>query len=76
MQKSIIFLILLLFPVTTLPQIISEEVIAKVGNNEITEQEFLARYELTPQVTAGIKGMETFKERSIVFHHFRKTLGT
>ncbi|MBT8386193.1 MAG: peptidylprolyl isomerase, partial [Ignavibacteria bacterium] len=67
MQKSIIFLILLLSPVTTLPQIISEEVIAKVGNNVITEQEFLARYELTPQVTAGIKGMEESLKKEVLY---------
>ncbi len=67
MQKSIIFLILLLSPVTTLPQIVGEEVIAKVGNDEITEQEFLARYELTPQVSAGIKGMEEALKKEVLY---------
>jgi len=67
MQKSIIFLILLLSPVTTLPQIVGEEVIAKVGNDEITEQEFLARYELTPQVSAGIKGMEEALKNEVLY---------
>ncbi len=67
MHKSIIFLILLLSPVTTLPQIVGEEVIAKVGNDEITEQEFLARYELTPQVSASIKGMEEALKKEVLY---------
>jgi len=67
MQKSIIILILLLSPVTTLPQIVGEEVIAKVGNDEIIGQEFLARYELTPQVSAGIKGMEEALKKEVLY---------
>ena len=43
MQKNIIYLILLLSPVAILPQMVGGGVIAKIGNDEITEQEFLAR---------------------------------
>jgi len=67
MQKSIIYILLLLLPVTILPQIIGEEVIVKVGSDEITEQEFLARYELTPQVSAGIKGMEEALKKEVLY---------
>ena len=67
MQNSIIYLILLLLPVTIFPQIVGGEVIAKIGNDEITEQEFLARYELTPQVNAGILGMEEALKKEVLY---------
>ena len=67
MQKLIIYLILLLLPVTIFPQIVSGEVIAKISNDEITEQEFIARYELTPQVNAGILGMEEALKKEVLY---------
>jgi len=33
------------------------KVIAKIGGDEITEEEFLERYELSPQIKAGITGI-------------------
>ena len=46
---------------------VDEDVIAKVGSGEITKQEFIARYELTPQVYAGIKGMEKALKKEILY---------
>ena len=67
MQKFIFYLILLLLPVTILPQIVGSGVIAKIGNDEITEQEFISRYELTPQVNAGILGMEEALKKEVLY---------
>lgn len=66
-QKFIIYLILLLSPATILTQIVDDEVIAKVGSDEITEQEFIARYELTPQVYAGVIGIEEALKREVLY---------
>lgn len=74
MQKIIISIILLLSPVVILPQIVGEEVIAKVGNGKITEQEFIARYELTPQVSAGIKGIEAALKKEVLYSIISETL--
>ena len=66
-QNNIIYFILFLLPVNILPQIVDIEVIAKTGSDEITKQEFLARYELTPQLDAGIKGIEEALKKEVLY---------
>jgi len=74
MKIFIIYLVLLLSPITILPQIVGGKVIAKVGSDEITEQEFIARYELTPQVSAGIKGIEAALKKEVLYSIISETL--
>ena len=63
----IIYIILFLLPINILPQIVDMEVLAKAGSDEITKQEFLARYELTPQIDAGVKGMEEALKKEVLY---------
>jgi parvulin-like peptidyl-prolyl isomerase len=48
-------------------QISNQKVIAKIGNYEITEDEFLERYELTPQVNAAIRGMDKSLKKEVLY---------
>jgi parvulin-like peptidyl-prolyl isomerase len=66
-QNFIIYVTLLLLPIGILPQIVDEGVIAKVGSSKITKQEFIARYELTPQVYAGITGIEEALKKEVLY---------
>ena len=43
------------------------KVIAKVGSDEITEDVFLERYELTPQLNAAIPGIEESLKREVLY---------
>ena len=43
------------------------KVIAKIGRDEITKDEFLERFELTPQVKAGITGINSSLKKEVLF---------
>jgi parvulin-like peptidyl-prolyl isomerase len=62
-----IYVVLFLLPINSFPQIVDMEVIAKTGSDEITKQEFLARYELTPQLDAGIVGIEDALKKEVLY---------
>ena len=44
-----------------------ENVIATIGNDKITEEEFIKRYELTPQLNAGMIGSEESAKKEILY---------
>lgn len=44
-----------------------QKIIAKIGSEIITESEFIERYELTPQIKAGIVGAEESNKREVLY---------
>lgn len=59
-MNKIAVVILLIFSALNIPgQTDESKVLARIGNEIITESEFIERYEFTPQMYAGIKGGET-----------------
>jgi parvulin-like peptidyl-prolyl isomerase len=67
MYKIILLLILLILPQTVRSQANEEKIIAKIGSEVITESEFIERYELTPQINAGIVGAEESIKREVLY---------
>jgi parvulin-like peptidyl-prolyl isomerase len=67
MYKIILLLILLFLPQTVRSQANEEKIIAKIGSEVITESEFIERYELTPQINAGIVGAEESIKREVLY---------
>jgi parvulin-like peptidyl-prolyl isomerase len=66
-QNYIIYVFLFLLPINSFPQIVDMDIIAKTGSDEISKQEFLARYELAPQVDAGITGIEEALKKEVLY---------
>ncbi|MCU0413421.1 MAG: peptidylprolyl isomerase [Ignavibacteriaceae bacterium] len=61
-------LLLLLFSVQIgWSQPADQKIIAKVGSEIISESEFIERYELTPQLVAGIKGAEDALKKEVLY---------
>jgi parvulin-like peptidyl-prolyl isomerase len=67
MYKIILLLIFLILPQTVRSQANEEKIIAKIGSEVITESEFIERYELTPQINAGIVGAEESIKREVLY---------
>ena len=58
-MHKIVVVILMIFSALNIPgQTDESKVLARIGNEIITESEFVERYEFTPQMYAGIKGGE------------------
>ena len=67
MYRIIFLLILLILPHTVQSQADEEKIIAKIGSEVITESEFIERYELTPQINAGIISAEESIKREVLY---------
>ncbi|MBK9098599.1 MAG: peptidyl-prolyl cis-trans isomerase [bacterium] len=67
MHKIFIVIILLFSAFGISGQTDESNVLAKMGNEIITESEFIERYELTPQLYAGIKGGEENFKREVLY---------
>jgi parvulin-like peptidyl-prolyl isomerase len=62
-HKVFSFFLIATFTVINFGQINDDETVAKVGNDIISKDEFVERYELTPQLQAGMLGAEeSFKK--------------
>lgn len=67
MYKIILLLILFIPPQINRGQTDEQKIIAKIGSEIITESEFIERYELTPQISAGMIGGEEALKREVLF---------
>ena len=62
------FLALLLFSTQFIRgQSDEQKIVAKIGSEIITESEFVERYELTPQIRAGMKGLEDALKKEVLY---------
>ncbi len=65
---TLFFLSLLLFLTQfTWGQSDEQKIVAKIGSEIITESEFIERYELTPQLSAGMIGGEESLKREVLY---------
>lgn len=64
--RFILFLFLLSSTIN-LGQTDAQKIVAKVGSEIISESEFRERYELTPQLYAGMKGAEDALKREVLY---------
>ncbi len=62
----ILFFTILIFS-TSFAQPKERKVVAKIGSYEITEDEFLERYELTPQISASITGINASLKNEVLY---------
>ena len=67
MYKIILLIILLILPQISKGQGDEEKIIVKIGSEVITESEFIERYELTPQINAGMIGAEESNKREVLY---------
>ncbi len=63
----IVLSIIVLLSGYSIAQSESPKAVAKVGNVEISADEFLERYELSPQVSAGVKGAEESLKNELIY---------
>lgn len=61
---------------TSHAQIDAEDVLATVGNKVITEEDFISRYELTPQLYAGMIGSEESAKKEFLYSLIAEKLYT
>ncbi len=66
-NKSFLLFITFLFSQFNLAQNIDVNTIATVGNDIISEDEFIERYELTPQLYAGMIGAEESAKKEFLY---------
>jgi hypothetical protein len=67
-MRILFFLSLLLFLTQfTWSQSDEQKIVAKIGSEIITESEFVERYELTPQIYAGMVGGEESLKREVLY---------
>jgi parvulin-like peptidyl-prolyl isomerase len=66
-NKSFLLFIIFLFSQLNLAQNIDVNTIATVGNDIISEDEFIERYELTPQLYAGMIGAEESAKKEFLY---------
>jgi len=65
--RTLTLIFTLLLTANFFAQLKEEKVVAKVGNEEITEDVFLERYELTPQVNAAMIGAEESLKSEVLY---------
>ncbi len=67
MSNLIAFFIFLFATVSIIPQSVEKKAIAIVGSYEITSDEFIERYELTPNVNAELTGAELALKNELLY---------
>ncbi|HSW55325.1 MAG TPA: peptidylprolyl isomerase [Ignavibacteriaceae bacterium] len=67
MYKIILLLLPLILPQINRGQTDEQKIIAKIGSEVINESEFIERYELTPQIYAGMIGGEESLKREVLY---------
>jgi parvulin-like peptidyl-prolyl isomerase len=67
MLYKIYVLPLIIFTLNLSAQVDESKVVAKIGNEIITESEFIERFELTPQIYAGINGVEESMKLEVLY---------
>lgn len=67
MHKSIVVALVLITTHIISAQTDEPNVLARIGSEVITESEFIERFELTPQMYAGIKGGEDALKREVLY---------
>ncbi|GAB1350454.1 hypothetical protein MASR1M107_26690 [Ignavibacteriales bacterium] len=60
------FLMSLLF-ISTLHSQLRKDVVAKIGDREITDKEFILRYEMTPKYIAHVKGAQQALKEELIY---------
>lgn len=65
--KIIVVILLICSTFQIFGQTNKSNVLSKIGNEIITENEFIKRFELTPQLYAGIKGGEEALKREVLY---------
>jgi parvulin-like peptidyl-prolyl isomerase len=65
--RSLTLIFTLILTANFYAQLNEEKVVAKVGNDEITEDVFLERYELTPQPNAAMIGAEESLKNEVLY---------
>ncbi|MCW8810275.1 MAG: SurA N-terminal domain-containing protein, partial [Ignavibacteriaceae bacterium] len=66
-MKILTLIFTLILTVNFYAQLNEEKVVAKVGNDEITEDVFLERYELTPQANGAMIGAEESLKSEVLY---------
>ncbi|MCW8961059.1 MAG: SurA N-terminal domain-containing protein, partial [Ignavibacteriaceae bacterium] len=66
-MKILTLIFTLILTVNFYAQLNEEKVVAKVGKDEITEDVFLERYELTPQPNAAMIGAEESLKSEVLY---------
>ncbi len=67
MHRLSLVLIIIISALNISGQTDESNVLVKIGNETITESDFIERYELTPQLYAGIKGGEEALKREVLY---------
>jgi parvulin-like peptidyl-prolyl isomerase len=67
MHKIFLLLISLILPQINRGQTDEQKIVAKIGSEIISENEFIERYELTPQIYAGMIGGEESLKREVLY---------
>lgn len=67
MNKILTFIFTLTLANCIFAQLDEHKIVAKVGNDEITEDVFLERYELSPQVNASLSGAEESLKKELLY---------
>ena len=67
LNRILTLLIILIFSDCIFAQLDENKVVAKVGSEEITEDVFLERYELSPQANAGMIGAEESLKQEVLY---------
>lgn len=76
MYKIVLLVILLTLPQIGRGQSEEEKIISKIGSEVITESEFIERYELTPQIYAGMVGAEESFKKEVLYSIIAEKLWT
>lgn len=67
MSFKFYILLLIIFTNTISAQVDESKVVVRIGDELITENEFIERFELTPQLSAGIIGGEESIKREVLY---------
>ncbi len=67
MTNNFVYLIILISTLNVFSQIDDDKVLVKFGATEITSEEFIIRYELSPQVYASMKGSENELKKELLY---------
>ena len=66
-MRTLTLIIVLILTAKFYAQLNEKKVVAKVGSEEITEDVFLERYELSPQANAGMIGAEESLKQEVLY---------